>query len=85
MNFLILRRPRGGRLEGRTALIQVLLASASSVVNFADDGPQRQLWRMARLDPTIHVPDTGLSRARGGVDHRVKPGDDDGVTRWISI
>ena len=33
---------------------------------------------MAGLDPAIHVPDTGPSRAGRGVDHGVEPGDDDG-------
>src|SRR6476659_5781773 len=31
---------------------------------------------MAGLDPAIHVPDSAR-RQRGGVDHRVEPGDDD--------
>jgi pimeloyl-CoA dehydrogenase small subunit len=32
---------------------------------------------LARLDPAIHVPDTASARVKIGVDHRVKPGDDD--------
>jgi hypothetical protein len=28
---------------------------------------------MAGLDPAIHVPETASSRAKGGVDHWVKP------------
>jgi hypothetical protein len=51
MNFLTLRRPRSGRLEGRTALTQVTFSvvTVSSVVNLADDCVQRHLWGMARL------------------------------------
>ena len=32
---------------------------------------------MAGLDPAIYVPAAAGSGAEGGVDHRVKPGDDD--------
>jgi hypothetical protein len=32
---------------------------------------------MAGLDPAIHVPDTASEAAEKGLDHRVKPGNDD--------
>jgi len=32
---------------------------------------------MAGLDPAIHVPRTASTLRQEGVDHRVKPGDDD--------
>ncbi len=35
---------------------------------------------MAGLDPAIHLSDTALLGSWGGVDHRVKPGDDIGDT-----
>jgi hypothetical protein len=45
MNFLTLRRPRSGRLEGRTTLIQVSFSvvTVSYVVNLADDCVQGAL------------------------------------------
>ena len=37
----------------------------------------QSLIAMAGLDPAIQVPAAAEPGAEGGVDHRVKPGDDD--------
>src|SRR6266700_2106853 len=46
-NVLTLRRPRSGRLEGRTALIRGPF-SVSSVVELRHDCVQRHLWGVVR-------------------------------------
>src|SRR5271156_4880588 len=58
--FLILRRPRSGRLEGRTALIQSIVAVLlllTAAIARADDAPTRaDIWTLKLGTPAAVLP-----------------------------